>query len=324
MSVRSAEVKTKPSQIKFKEDVLNGLRSSPKRLSCKYFYDERGSRLFDKICELDEYYLTRTESSIMEQYAKEMGEQLGAGVALVEFGSGSSTKTRILLDNLIDPVAYIPVDISRDHLLSTVSQLLQEYSGFEILPVCADFTQDFQLPKTDRVPSHYAVYFPGSTIGNFEPASASKLLCRISSMCGMDGGLLIGIDLKKDPETLERAYDDSDGVTADFNLNLISRIERELDSDIDVSDFEHHSFYNEDKGRVEIYVRSCTDQIATVEEEEFEFTEGELIHTEYSHKYTIEEFSEIASESGFRLHKSWTDEDNYFAILHFVVEPDSG
>ena len=204
----------------FLRDALAGLRTSPKQLPCKYFYDRRGSELFDRICVLDEYYLTRCELAIMEQFAPEMGEQIGPGAMLVEYGSGSSVKTRYLLDSLPDCVAYVPVDISGEYLEQTAAELARDYPRLEVLPVCADFTQEFDLPVSTRASTHAAVYFPGSTIGNFLPARAASLLRRIARMCGTGGGLLIGIDLKKDAATIEAAYNDRLGVTARVQSQL--------------------------------------------------------------------------------------------------------
>jgi dimethylhistidine N-methyltransferase len=303
----------------FLEDVLAGLRRPRKRLSCRFFYDERGSRLFDEICRLDEYYLTRTETAIMEQYAHEMADQIDNGVRLVEFGSGSSIKTRFLLDRLSEPVAYVPVDISRKHLYRTAKGLAKDYPHLEVLPVCADFRREFVIPEPKRPATHTAVYFPGSTIGNYLPHEASEILTHTAALTGNGGGLLIGIDLKKDAEILERAYDDAQGVTAEFNLNLLRRMQQELDAELNEEAFEHYSFYNPDAGRVEIYIRSLEEQSIRVAGEVFPFREGELIHTEYSHKYTVEQFAVIAKEAGLTLRKSWTDSNNYFAVLHLVV-----
>ncbi len=205
----SAHVRHRPAG--FLYDVLEGLAASPKRLPCKYFYDKRGSELFDRICQLDEYYLTRADLQIMERYAPEMGAQIGPGVMLVEFGSGSSVKTRYLLDALPQPAAYVPVDISREHLHQTAAELAGDYPGLEILPVAADFTGDFALPLSTRTPTRTAVYFPGSTIGNFMPSQAVELLGKITRLCGAGGGLLLGIDLKKDARTIEAAYNDRAG-----------------------------------------------------------------------------------------------------------------
>lgn len=303
----------------FREDVIAGLGKAPRSIPCKYFYDERGSQLFEQICELDEYYLTRTELSIMQQHAGEMADQIGEGVMLVEFGSGSSVKTRILLDHLHQPIAYVPVDISEDHLRKTAARLQHRYPSIEVLPVCADFTEDFQLPTPRREPTHDAVYFPGSTIGNFQPDAARSLLRRIVRLCGCGGGLLIGIDLQKDPEIIESAYNDSQGITAEFNLNLVDRMQRDLGASVDPEAFEHHAAYNTDSHRVEIGLISREDQKVTIGDHSFQLAEGELIRTEYSHKYTVEGFAELAAEAGFNLRMHWTDEQNLFAVLHLVI-----
>jgi dimethylhistidine N-methyltransferase len=308
-----------PATETFQNDIVAGLNSHPRTLPCKYFYDERGSQLFDEICELDEYYLTRSELSIMKKYAPEMADQIGPGVMLVEYGSGSSIKTRLLLEHLQDPVAYVPVDISCDHLQRTANDLSRAYPHIEVLPVCADFTAEYSLPVPKRRPTHNAVYFPGSTIGNFQPKSARAMLARIAPLCGTGGGLLIGIDLQKDIDIIESAYNDARGVTAEFNLNLLNRINRELDGEIDVDQFEHEAIYNEEMGRVEIFLVSQCDQTATVGDETFEFADGETICTEYSHKYTIDGFAELAAEVGLELHRHWTDDRQLFAVLHFVV-----
>lgn len=304
----------------FLRDVITGLHAASKELPCKYFYDKRGSELFDRICQLDEYYLTRAELAIMETCATEMGAQIGAGVMLVEYGSGSSVKTRYLLDALPQPVAYVPVDISGEHLELTALELAADYSRIEILPVCADFTEHFELPLPTRVASHTAVYFPGSTVGNFMPNQATELLRRITSLCGPGGGLLIGIDLKKDSTKIEAAYDDALGVTAQFNLNLLQRINRELGGDFNLDWFKHRAVYNSELGRVEIDLVSRCAQRVTVAGEAFEFTRGEAIRTEYSHKYSIDEFAALATAAGLSLHHQWTDAVKNFAVLHLVVE----
>ena len=304
----------------FLDDVVAGLSQPVRQLDCKYFYDERGSQLFDQICELDEYYLTRSELQIMNRYADEMAYQIGGQVMLVEFGSGSSIKTRILLDQLSDPVAYVPVDISEEHLLKTARKLQVAYPDVEILPVVADFTEGFSLPRSDRKPSHAAVYFPGSTIGNFTIDDARSMLERIAMVLGPQGGLLIGIDLQKDPDIIRAAYNDRQGVTAEFNLNLLRRINTELDADFELDQFKHRAEYSPESGRVEIHLESLAAQSVSIGEHSFEFREGEMILTEYSHKYTIEGFAKLASSSNFRLHKSWTDDQQRFAVLHLVNE----
>lgn len=304
----------------FLNDVIVGLANSPKRLPCKYFYDEQGSKLFDQICELPEYYVTRVEQLIMNENASEMAEQLGESVMLIEFGSGSSQKSRVLIENLISPAAYVPIDISREHLLCTADELRERYSDLEIIPVVADFTQPFELPKSKKTASHAAVYFPGSTIGNFTPENAEELLKSIASILGNEGGLLIGIDLQKDGEIIQAAYNDSKQVTENFNLNLLRRANRELDADFETDSFRHKAVYNSDYGRVEISLVSNTDQEVSIADATFDFKEGEEIHTEFSHKYTIEGFSEMAARSGFAFHKSWTDENEMFAVLHLVLD----
>jgi dimethylhistidine N-methyltransferase len=305
----------------FLHDVLAGLKTTAKSLPCKYFYDERGSELFDRICELDEYYLTRSELALMDQFAPEMGAQIGSGAMLVEYGSGSSVKTRYLLDGLPDATAYVPVDISGEHLRKTARELARDYPRLEVLPVCADFTQDFALPRSRRAVTHAAVYFPGSTIGNFLPGRAAELLRRITGMCGNGGGLLIGIDLKKDLATIEAAYNDQLGVTAEFNLNLLRRINGELGADFDLDQFFHRACYNGELGRVEMYLVSRRAQQVTLGSETIEFEAGETICTEYSHKYTVEEFAAVAAAAGLTLRREWIDKGGQVAVLHFAVLP---
>ena len=233
----------------FLSDVNAGLSQPNKRLSCKYFYDERGSQLFDLICDLDEYYLTRTEQAIMDRHSKAMAEQLGEGVMLVEFGSGSSTKTHVLLENLLQPSAYVPLDISDDHLLKTAVGFRNKFPRIEILPMVADFTQPFELPESKIKSSHAAIYFPGSTIGNFRPDEAKRLLTKIAALLGRGGGLLIGIDLQKEPSIIQAAYNDSQGITDEFNLNILNRINAELEADFNLEQFEHLAFYNQSLAR---------------------------------------------------------------------------
>ncbi len=308
-----------PAKREFLADVLAGMRKRKRALPCKYFYDAIGSKLFDEICELEEYYPTRTERRIMENNAVEIAAQIGSGVRLVEYGSGSSTKTRILLDHLDAPAAYVPVDISHEHLQGTADLLSVVYRDIEILPVCADFTERFELPSPTRKPTHTAVYFPGSTIGNLEPSDAIALLAQITSLCGKGGGLVIGVDLQKDVSVLEAAYNDAAGVTARFNLNLLHRINRELGADFKLGQYAHSAHYNEDLGRIEISLVSQTEQRVTIEEETFEVARGEAIWTEFSHKYTIEGFAALAAAAGLALHRYWTDARHWFGVLHFVT-----
>lgn len=304
----------------FLDEVRTGLGALEKSLPCKYLYDQQGSSLFDQICELEEYYPTRTESQIMAEYCQAIAGQLDTDVMLVEYGSGSSTKTRLLLDSLDNAAAYVPVDISEQHLLQTAEKLRVDYPDLEVLPVVADFTQSFSLPESSRPPSHVALYFPGSTIGNFTPDAAGKILDSMSKKLGENGGLLIGIDLQKEVSIVEAAYNDTEGITAEFNLNLLTRINRELDADFDLAEFEHSAIYNDVDHRIEISIRSNKRQTVHVAGEAFEFESGEGILTEYSHKYTVDGFADFASNYGFSLHRHWTDKNEYFGVLHLVLD----
>lgn len=308
------------TDLDFRSDVLTGLSADQKFIPSKYLYDERGSELFDRICELEEYYLTRTEQAIMLEHADAMADQIDAGVMLVEYGSGSSLKTQTLLDALHAPVAYVPVDISEEHLLKTAEKLRSNYHGMEVLPVVADFTEAFELPVCRRKPTHVALYFPGSTLGNFTPEQSGRLLQRMAEYLGPEGGLLIGLDLQKSPAVIHAAYNDSSGVTAEFSLNLLARINRELDADLDIDAFEHQAIYNSDEHRVEIGLVSLKEQTATIADETFSFAQGELIRTEYSYKYTVDGFARFAEQFGFKLHKYWTDDRDWFGVLHLVLE----
>lgn len=301
-----------------RDDVLAGLAAQPKWLPCKYFYDRRGSELFERICELEEYYPTRTELGIMETSVREMAEALGPGVALVEYGSGSSTKTRILLEALDDPVAYVPVDISRDPLVDSANSLDRRHPDLEVLPVCADFTEAITLPEPRRRARRRVVYFPGSTIGNFDPVEVVAFLSRIRSLVGPGGGLLIGVDLRKDAAILEAAYDDREGVTAAFNKNLLVRLNRELGADFELDHFEHRAVVNEELGRVEMHLVSTVVQTAAVGAESFRFEAGESIHTENSHKFTLEGFAGLAEQAGLAVRRVWTDPGERFSVQYLT------
>ena len=306
----------------FLDDVVAGLAQDPKHLPCKYLYDKRGSQLFDRICTLDEYYLTRTELGIMRRDGPKIAAQIEPGAMLIEYGSGSSVKTRLLLNELVELVAYAPVDISAEHLYGSANDLVKRYPDIEVLPVCADFTSKFSLPIPQTLPTRHVVYFPGSTIGNFQPHEAQRLLDEIATMCDTGGGLVVGIDLQKDIATIEAAYNDRDGITAEFNLNLLVHINRELGADFDVKQFVHHAEYNHEFHRVEIYLRSTLDQLVTVGDQEYEFYNGEMVCTEYSYKYCITDFAKMASQSGLVLRECWTDDEQLFAVLYFEVSCD--
>ncbi len=295
-------------------EIHAGLSRVPKTLSPKFFYDDRGSQLFDQITELREYYLTRTETSIMEINVGDIAELTGPDASLIEFGSGSSLKTRILLQHLDRLAAYVPVDISRDHLVAAADVLARDFPHIEVLPVGADFTHPFDLPQPKVMPRRNLVYFPGSTIGNFLPDAALSLLQVMYQEAGADGALLIGVDLKKDQSILERAYNDSAGVTAEFNLNMLRRLNREFGANFDLARFAHRAIYNETFGRIEMHLVSQRSQTVTVAGRSFSFAAGETIHTECSHKYTIDEFAKLADRAGFKAQRVWTDPANLFSV----------
>jgi dimethylhistidine N-methyltransferase len=299
-------------------EVVHGLANEPKSLPCKYFYDQRGSRLFDRICELDEYYPTRTEIRILEERAGEIAARVGEGRWVFELGSGSSTKTRILLGALARPAGYVPIDISREHLLDAAGRIAERFPHVAVRPVCADFNAPLTLPGYVREPSsgRRMVFFPGSTIGNFGPETRVALLQRMRELCGPAGGhLLIGIDLVKDVKQLEAAYNDAEGVTAEFNLNLLQRLNRELGADFELDRFEHRAVFDRRRQRIEMHLVSTEEQRVRVDGRAFELESGETICTEHSYKFTVSGFGERAAQSGWRLESAWTDDDDLFAIL---------
>jgi dimethylhistidine N-methyltransferase len=309
-----------PVNADFLAEVLAGLSSSPRSLPCKFFYDERGADLFQKICELPEYYITRTETELLRRHGREMAESIGANAELIGFGTGAGVKTRMLLEHLENPIAYVPVDISKQRLTDSAAELSRAMPALDILPVCADYLQPLQLPKSLRKPDHVAVYFPGSTIGNLEPEVAADFLRRVCRLCGRSGGLIIGVDLQKSREILEAAYNDSAGVTAEFNLNLLVRANRELGADFDLPLWRHQAIYNQREGRIEMHLISEADQTVHVGGREFTFGRGEKIVTEYSYKHTLEGFARLASSAGFReASRVWTDPQQLFAVFHFAV-----
>lgn len=304
----------------FAEEVIAGLQQEAKTLPCKYFYDEYGSQLFDRICELPEYYPTRTEMGIMRAHVGEMAALLRPGCRLIEYGSGSSLKTRILLDNTPNLASYVPVDISREHLYKSACALSDIYPDLEVLPVCADYTEAFSLPWGSRAVTHSVVYFPGSTIGNFPPKQAACFLRQISELCGEGGGLLIGVDLKKAPQILEPAYNDAQGVTAAFNLNLLDRINRELGADFDLTQWEHFACYNPFQGRIEMHLVSLCEQIVSIGGTRIDFAEDEMIHTESSYKYGLDGFKTLADTAGWQVEKVWTDPKRLFSVQYLTVK----
>ncbi len=314
-----AEITNKPAlhNEQFRRDVLHGLRADPKHLPSKYFYDQRGSQLFDRICELPEYYPTRTEVAIMRRYAQAMAERIGGHAMVLELGSGSSMKTNTLLEHLTRPACYVPVDISGDHLRLAAHRIAREFPDIEVCPLHADFSQPFQLPEVDTEIQRRIVYFPGSTIGNFPPSGARELLARLAAMVGPNGALLIGFDLVKSREILERAYDDSQLVTAAFNKNLLRRINRELQANFQVSQFDHHAVYNSQHNRIEMHLVSNTNQTVSIGDKKFTFAPGESIRTELSHKYHVGAFNDLAAEAGFNTPQVWTDPQSMFAVAYY-------
>ena len=300
------------------DELIEGLRKPEKTISPKYFYDERGSQLFEEITRLPEYYPTETELGIMQDNIGEIASLVGKQASLIEFGSGSSLKTRVLLEHLDELAAYVPVDISEDHLLESAKQIREEFPGLDVLPVVADFTQPFQLPDPKVMPVRNIVYFPGSTIGNFTRDEAEDLLRVMYGEAGAGGALLIGVDLQKDPAIIERAYNDSAGVTAEFNRNMLRHLNREFRADFDVDAFAHSAEYNEEEGRIEIRLVSERDQRFRLGGESFSIAKDEAILTEYSHKYTLEGFAAMAATAGFRVERVWMDAERLFSVQYLV------
>jgi len=301
-----------PPQSDMLAEVLGGLTHMPRSISPKFFYDRKGSELFEAITETPEYYLTRTELSLLERYGEEMAELLGLGCLLVELGSGSSRKIRLLL-NKLKPAAYMPVDISREYLLASAKALAAEFPKMQVHATCADYSTGLRLPwKSKAVPS--AAFFPGSSIGNFEPRQAKELLQQVAQTLGSGGKFLIGVDLQKSPAILDLAYNDNQGLTAAFNLNLLARINRELHADFNLDAFRHHAFYNSAAGRVEMHLICIASQQVHIGNQRIDFFRGDGIHTENSYKYTIEGFQQLAEAAGFTPLQVWTDEENLFSV----------
>ena len=301
-----------PDKAEILRELLEGLQKPEKSLPSKLFYDELGSDLFEQITRLDEYYPTRTEAEIFTDRIDEIIGHLGSDVTLIEFGSGNSQKTRILLDHLPDPVGYVPIDISHEKLSESATAIAAAYPGLNVLPVWADYTRDLELPAIGG--SRKAAFFPGSTIGNFYPEEAEAFLKRVAELVGEGGGLLIGVDLKKDERTLNLAYNDAEGVTAAFNLNILEHLNREFGANFQLDKYRHHALYNEALGRIEMYLVSLEDQTVSLGDAEFSFRRGERMLTEVSHKYTVEDFERLAIRGGFHVQDVWTDADQLFSV----------
>src|SRR5579871_5052243 len=303
----------------FRADVLRGLCAPKKELPYKYLYDEVGSALFEQITELQEYYPTRTELGIMARHVAEMAGLLGPRCLLIEYGSGSSLKTRRLLDRLRDAAGYVPIDVSGEHLRRSARALGDEYPDIEVLPLFADFTRPLGLPACRKAAARRVVYFPGSTLGNFTPEAAIALLRRTAVLCGRDGAVLLGIDLRKDPRVIEAAYNDRRGVTAAFNRNILVRINRELGADFDLNLFAHRALYDAAKGRIEMHLVSRRDQIVRVGGVPFFFAADESIHTENSYKYNLPVLTELAEAGGFAVQRVWSDARHYFSVAYLTL-----
>lgn len=303
-----------PARGAFLQDVLAGLRSTPKELPCKWFYDAEGSRLFEAICALPEYYLTRTELGILRDRLPEIARLLGPRCLVIEYGSGSGIKTRLLLEHLADPVAWVPIDISRSALLASAAGVGAAHPGVQVLPVCADYTGDPRLPLPARPAARRVVFFPGSTIGNFAPREARAFLAGAARTVGTGGAVLLGVDLVKDAAILEPAYDDAQGVTARFNLNLLARARRELGADFDLSAFRHRARYDAEQGRVEMHLVSERAQVVRVAGARFRFAAGEAMRTECSYKWREDELAGHAASAGLAVRAVFTDPRRWFAV----------
>ena len=301
------------------DEVVRGLHSPQKELPCKLLYDERGSELFEQITALDEYYPTRAEMRIMRAAGAEMAARLGAESLLIEYGSGSSTKTRILLQHLERPTGYVPIDISREQLERSTQSLSEAFPELRVMPVCADYTGSLELPRMVGRAGRRVAYYPGSTIGNFVPEDARRFLARIAEVCAPTGGLLIGVDLKKDPLMLHRAYNDALGVTAAFNLNVLRRLNRELGANFALDQFRHYAFYNPVFARVEMHLVSLSDQVVRLGRASIHFDRGESIWTEASYKYTLSDFAQLAARAGWRVAQVWTDDRTLFSVQYLVL-----
>ena len=301
-----------PPLSNLRQEVLEGLRRSPPAIAPKFFYDARGSELFDAICRSPEYYPTRTEIGILTAHADEMASLLGEGCLLVELGSGSSQKIRLLLEAL-RPAIYMPLDISRQHLWQSASALATDYPWLSVHAVCTDYSRSLNLPQR---PNHLrtVAFFPGSSVGNFEPERAVNLLQRVHELVRPNGALLIGVDLKKDRSVLDAAYNDAQGITAAFNLNLLRRINRELGADFDLEGFRHSAFYSAELGRIEMHLVSLRHQVVNLDGSRFAFAPGQGIHTENSYKYAVEEFQQLARRAGFQPGPVWQDAHRLFSV----------
>lgn len=295
------------------QELLDGLLEKPRWISPKYFYDEKGSELFTRITQLPEYYPTRTEMSLLERIAPELSRLIGKDSVVIEYGSGNSEKIRLLLQS-IRPSMYVPLDISRDYLEKSASGIAREFPWLDVRAACVDYSTTFELPFD--LPGKKLGFFPGSSIGNFSRSEAFEFLCGLRSQLGTDGALLVGVDMKKDPLILNRAYNDSQGVTAAFNLNVLTHLNREFQGNFCIEHFEHHAAWNPEEGCVQMFLVSKRDQRVELAGKRFLIGRGEQIHTENSHKYGKDEFLDMASRAGFKDHHCWQDQNGWFSLFY--------
>lgn len=315
LAIRVHEKPWTSERAALRDEALLGFAASPKSISPKFFYDSRGSQLFEQICRQPEYYLTRTEETILRLAAEDIARLAGQDVSLVEFGSGASLKVRLLLEAL-RPTRYLGVDISGEFLATSIRRLAADYRWLDVHAMCADFSQPLTLPA-ETLGECPLAFFPGSSIGNFDPVQARAFLRNLHAALPPGSGLLIGVDLVKDRQVLERAYNDKAGVTAQFNLNLLERIRHELDSDIEPNRFQHQAFYNEAESRIEMHLVSSRSQQIRIEDRVFDFIAGETLHTENSYKYTPAGFRQLAADGGFDSIAMWRDPWQFFSV-HFL------
>jgi dimethylhistidine N-methyltransferase len=306
-----------------RDDVLCGLTGRPKSLPSQYLYDARGAALFERICDTEEYYVTRTEAAILRENMPAIAERIGPDALVIEPGSGSGVKTRLLLENLDRPAEYVPIDIARPQLEAFAAEMRGDFPDIDVSPVCADFTSEYEIPKCDRASGKRVVFFPGSTIGNFERWDAVDVLNHLAELCGPDGAVLIGVDLKKDRAVLEAAYDDRAGVSRDFAKNYLVRLNREIGARFPLDKFDYEAPYNEKLGRIEMALVSQRDQAVQVDGTTVQFAKNERVRTEVSYKYTTAQFSELAREAGLPVEQTWTDAEQFFSVHYLVPHLDA-
>ena len=308
-----------PREESFRDVALAGLTRRRKAIPCRFLYDVQGSALFERICDLPEYYVTRAETALLAEHAGEIAARIGPRARLIEFGSGASTKVRLLLEALDKPSSYVPIDISGGMLHPAASAIAADFPALEVIAVCADYMDPSRLPSLVAATRDRRVgFFPGSTIGNLTPDEAVRFLRGCRALLGPGGAMIVGADLKKDPRVLHAAYNDAAGVTAQFTLNLLARMNRELGADFNLKRFAHEAFYNEGAGRIEIYIRSLMDQLVTLAGRRIAFIADERLHVEYSYKFTVDEFRRLATRAGFKPLDCWTDSENRFGV-HYLV-----